>query len=455
MTQSPSGAALRSGRREAGRNLRRSVCVLGAAGDTTNLGVDALLESILVGFARTLPGVDVTVFDNGLGLRAGRLPTATGDIAFDLLGIRSSRRVWRPESLANMAMSARVGLRHNIGVRRLRDADVVVDISGGDSFSDIYGAERFKAIAGQKAVALSTGTPLILLPQTYGPFSGARTRVAAADLVRRSAMAWARDTASFAVLRDLLGGDVDARRHRQGVDVAFALPQRQPSALDPTIGSWLSSGDHVFGLNVSGLLANDDASQADFGLRSNYAHLVQRVARRVLDQTDARVLLVPHVLSDLWVVESDVAASRRLAATLAAEHPDRVAVLEGIDQAQEVKWVIGRCTAFCGTRMHSTIAALSSHTPALALAYSPKTQGVFDSCGQGHRVADLRTHGVDSVEAQVMDLWRTRNRVANQLAAAVPAVVRQSTAPFEAIATMVTGGQPGTSRDGMSRHRDE
>jgi len=413
------------------------VCILGAAGDTTNLGVDALLESTIIGLRRALPGVELTVFDNGLGHRPGRIDTPDGAIHFDRLGMRSSKRIHRTESLANMAVSARVGFPSNPGVRRLREADVVVDLSGGDSFSDIYGRRRFDAITRQKAVTLQIGTPLVLLPQTYGPFGSERSRAVASRLVRRAAVAWARDTVSFESLRILLDDDFDEARHRLGVDVAFALPSRPPSRLDPGVTAWLDDDGPVFGLNVSGLLANDDRSDRSFGLRENYADAVRRVLRRILDETDARVLLVPHVLSDLWVVESDVAACRRFAQEFDAHDGDRVAVLEDVRQAQEVKWVIGRCDAFCGTRMHSTIAALSTHTPSLAMAYSPKTRGVFESCGQGHRVVDLRADDIASIEHQVMSLWNDRESVVEELHTLVPPVVTRATLPFAQLGALL------------------
>jgi len=416
---------------------RTSVCILGAAGDTTNLGVDALLESTIIGLRRALPGVELTVFDNGAGLRPGSIDTPDGAIGFDRLGMWSSRRIHRTESLANMAVSARFGFPSNPGVRRLREADAVVDLSGGDSFSDIYGRRRFDAISRQKAVTLRIGTPLVLLPQTYGPFEEDRSRTVAARLVRRAAAAWARDAVSFESLRTLLDGGFDERRHRLGVDVAFALPSRPPPRLDRRVAAWLDGDVPVFGLNVSGLLANDERSDQAFGLRENYAGAVRRVVRRILDETDARVLLVPHVLSDLWVVESDVAACRRFASEFDAHDRDRVAVLEDVDRAQEVKWVIGRCDAFCGTRMHSTIAALSTLTPALAMAYSPKTRGVFESCGQGHRVVDLRTDDIASIERQVMTLWSDRESIVDELRTLVPPVVTRAVLPFAQLPALV------------------
>ncbi len=112
-------------------------------------------------------------------------------------------------------------------------------------------------------------------------------------------------------------------------------------------------------------------------------------------------------------------------------------MLRGIGEAQAVKWVIAQCDAFCGTRMHSTIAALSTNTPAVALAYSPKTKGVFDTCGQGDRVVDLRFDGSREVEGAVLRLWADRRQVGSELLAAMPSIRAQAVEPFAQLATLI------------------
>ena len=56
----------------------------------------------------------------------------------------------------------------------------------------------------------------------------------------------------------------------------------------------------------------------------------------------------------------------------------------------ELKWVLARLDWFAGARMHATIGAFSSGVPTLGLGYSDKFRGVFEECGIGSEVADLR-----------------------------------------------------------------
>ncbi|MDI6619033.1 MAG: polysaccharide pyruvyl transferase family protein [Clostridiales bacterium] len=53
----------------------------------------------------------------------------------------------------------------------LENADIVLDISEGDSFSDIYGYKRFFLHSFLKLGTIKLGKKLILLPQTMGPYN--------------------------------------------------------------------------------------------------------------------------------------------------------------------------------------------------------------------------------------------------------------------------------------------
>ncbi len=288
------------------------VCVLGAAPDTTNLGVSALLESIVNGLRTYTGQASITVFDNGLGVREDSVLLDSERIGYERLGIRSGFRVYRPESMINMKVATKLGFWPSIALDRMRSAAAVLDISGGDSFADIYGQKRFRAIRHQKELALAAGSPLVLLPQTFGPYLAGRNRSAAADILRRSHFVWARDAASFDVLKELLGDDYNSEVHRLGVDIAFSLPARPPERLDSATRALLADeSTTLFGLNVSGILANDQRSVGRFGLAQDYESLVRRLLTRLLEETDASVLLVPHVVGPTGP-ESDLAAAERL-----------------------------------------------------------------------------------------------------------------------------------------------
>lgn len=398
------------------------IAVFGAAQDTGNLGVTALSQSIVLGlWGRGLR--NTVVFDHGRGLRPHSIEAGGERVAFRAQGAIGGLRLYRSENLTRAVAENRLGLRGNPIVRTIRDAAAVLDISGGDSFSDIYGRRRFTAVTQPKHLALEAGRPLILMPQTYGPFEDRARRAEAAGILRQCHLAYARDERSFRLMQDMLGQNFDPARHLCGVDVAFALPITEPAdAARQTFLAWRNrQAGGIAGFNVSGLLFNDPAeAMRQFGLRTDFQSLALAFASRLLEDTSASLLLMPHVLDRPGSQESDQAAVRAVRDGLQARFGDRVFVPDIEDSATQAKWYISHCDWFTGARMHATIAALSSGVPALALAYSGKMHGVFESCGQGHSVIDLRREGsesavLDAMFASFCDAASNRARLADML----------------------------------------
>ena len=412
------------------------VCLFGAALDTANLGVSALGKSVVHALRRAAPDSNVAVFDFGRGTDTCQLDSSGNTKPIIRCGAYHTRRIYRPESLWNIRVSAHLGGLWNRGARLLRAADAVLDITGGDSFTDLYGPWRFRAVTLCKQIALELGKPLVLLPQTYGPFASSRNRRIAQDIVRRSAMAWARDERSFDVLKELLGDAFDPARHRSGVDVAFSLPAVRPA--EDALGAaaeWLGDKSApLAGLNVSGLLMNRPGTAArQYGFQADYGEAVISLVRRLLKDSGARILLIPHVVTPPGHYESDIGACQRVADAVANAAGGRVAVLPALHDPCEVKWAISQLDWFCGTRMHSTIAALSSGVPAAAIAYSPKTLGVFETCGQGAHVADPRQLDTGEVVERLWQSWAAREKARESLQATLPAVLRRAEEQMDAI----------------------
>lgn len=418
------------------------ICFFGATNDTGNLGVSALWESVLVGLLERLPRARVTVFDNSWGVRPRTIECGGKEYGYTLIGGRNSKRYHRHDSLANIRFCCRFGGLRNPGSRAILKADAVVDISGGDSFTDLYGPKRFRAIVLPKQIAVEQGRPLIFLPQTYGPFQPGPMQDQARKILAAAKMAWARDERSFEQMRELLGNQIDPEKHRCGVDVAFQLKKRAPrKGLPAQLQGWLDSKDEVAGFNVSGLVYTAAQNgENPYGFKADYLEVVHRILEKILQDSEQKLLLVPHVirpglLDAQGVVDCDQAACERVAKILEPKYPGRVAVLPPQTDAGEIKHVISRLDWFCGTRMHATIAGLSSGVPTATVSYSYKAQGVFETCGQGDRVADPRQLDTEETIAHVLESWRCRNESRASLAQHLPGVIEIAKAQLDAIAT--------------------
>ncbi len=408
---------------------------------TSNMGVSALFASVISGLHRRLPGLEMSVFDTMQGNRLLKYQVDDQEpIELRVIGYRTGRRFHRPENLQAMRVAAKlgpVGRFLNPGVRAISDADVVLDVSGGDSFTDMYPDRRINYMSGCKELVISTGKPLVLLPQTYGPFDKSMDR--AKKIVRAAFACYARDERSFETLKSMLGSEFDPDRHKCGVDMAFGLASRDPgSKLGSSLRSWIEEPAGItIGFNVSGLIGNSPGlDRSKYGFLSDYRSTLEQTFRKLLGGTDARVILIPHVMGKSGL-ESDWALSDWLMKQLEEDFPGRVVISPiHLDQC-EVKWLISRVDWFCGTRMHSTIASLSSGVPTATISYSDKATGVFETCGQGNEVFDPRVLESTDIVEGVVDSFRRREEIKVDLGSHIDGVKKQAVLQMDEIAAMV------------------
>lgn len=396
------------------------------------MGVSALFYSTLYLLSQRIDGLEFVVFDNGLGTRERVFDVPEiGPVKCTLFGARAGRKYYRPENLATMCFAARLGALGkalNPAVRLIDSCDAVVDISGGDSFSDIYGEKRFLSVVRPKMLAHQLHKPLILLPQTYGPYTAQTAREMASRVVESCRAAWARDEFSFQNLGGLVEGRSSGDNLHSGVDMAFGLPVADASdRLGEEAKRFIArQGDRttLVGFNVSGLIYNDTVNASrHYGFQSDYQAMVLDFLRTLLSSSpDVTVCLIPHVLSPAGHYESDIEAAADVEQRLNQEFPGRLMSITGDFDQSHLKWLISKMDWFCGTRMHSTIAALSSAVPTASIVYSDKARGVFRSCGQEQSICDPRHSGAEEIVQKLMSSFLARDELRPGLAAELDSV---------------------------------
>lgn len=282
----------------------------------------------------------------------------------------------------------------------LRTADLVVDIGEGDSWADIYGGKRFAFHAGTKVAALTLGKPLVLAPQTIGPFNSPfRARVADA-IMKRCRAVYARDNLSMQYLIDHGLRD----KADEFIDVAFSLPfDAQPRGKTP--------GRVAVGLNVSGLLYRGGyTGRNELGLTIDYVAFTHQLIEALLARGDVDIHLIGHVVrsggnDDDGSVIPD----------LIQRYPALRAGPEFWD-ASSAKTFMSGLDFVVGGRMHACIGAFSSGTPVVPIAYSRKFNGLFNTLGYPHFV-DGRAVNTETALRQTMAAFDDRPRLASDIQA--------------------------------------
>lgn len=413
-------------------STRVNVGLLGGAFDTGNRGVSALGLSFCHGLSKLPASYSVTIFDHERN--EGRSISEVNGLDVRYRGCYRSNRFYRSGSQLQMQMAAASGLSWlQPTLRHIRSLRAVLDVSGGDSFSDIYGAYRFRSIVDSKKLVVQAGTPLILLPQTYGPFASKDARAEAESIVRQAAAVWARDERSLEIAHDLLGSDFDPSRHASAVDMAFGLPITPPTDAEirETVENFVSSGHLIVGLNVSGLIYDmKSGGIEELGFRDDYRAIIQGLLAGLLADEAIRVILIGHVFPLTSQAKSsgfdnDAHAMDLLIGSLRLDHSERILPVTSGLNASELKWVIGKCEWFCGTRMHACIGAISQGVPAAAIAYSDKTIGVFETAGVGDCVIDPRVLNKGETIEAILEAFQNRADARERLSERLPSLHEQ------------------------------
>lgn len=415
----------------------RKILLLGASFGTGNMGVGALTAGALTVAAKRYPEAQVSLLDYGKVASISRFDVDGRTLEIPLINMRFSWKLFLANNVAFLLILAALtrilgeGLRTRL-IRRNRwlaavdDADLALAVSGGDSFSDIYGFGRFFYVTLPQFLVILLGKRLILLPQTIGPFARPVARVLAGWLMRRASLVCTRDADGLNEVRHLLRIDDDDARACFCPDMGFVVEPHAPHS--PDLGGLeLPSTDRtrpLVGFNVSGLLLMGGYDKSNmFQLNVNYADLVDRLVELFVDEKNANVLLIPHVFgkheeSDTWAIETVYERLRQ-------RHLEHLFCARGTYDQNEIKHIIGRCEFFVGSRMHACIAALSQAIPAIGVAYSDKFSGVFASVGAAELVADPRQLTLEQTLATIAHAFDSRHVAQLNLVRRMPQVKTQ------------------------------
>lgn len=427
---------------QAGNQTARRVLLLGATFATDNMGVGALASGAISLLARRYPDSQISFLDYGRQPTRSPVNVDGRSLEVPLVNLRFSWKVLLKNNIVYLLLLAaltrvlgerfaRRAARNNQWIRSIREADVAAAVSGGDSFSDIYGLGRFFYVYLPQLLVLTLGTKLVLLPQSIGPFHTGLARGLAGRLLRRAQRVYVREHAGVQELQNILGDD--SAHARFCYDMGFILEPRRPRRGLDEIEALKRSERLLVGVNVSGLLmmGGYDRNNA-FGLQIDYLDLVERAIEFFICRKDANVVLVPHVFGDQ--PESDARACVALYEALKDRYTGRLACMRVDFDQNEIKYVIGQCDFFVGARMHACIAALSQGIPAVGIAYSQKFLGVFQTVGVGNLVADPRHLSVDQMLDAIDSALRNRVSIAVGLRETMGNVKRDLFASLDGIA---------------------
>lgn len=399
-----------------------NIAILGTPVDVGNRGVTALSTSLVNLCIERVNGGAVFIMVGHSKPEKVRFRLKDRDKEIEVVNYRLSPKARVKEHLVWILIACllyrflpfsfiRKALSHYTPwIAALEKAYIVGDVRGGDSFSDIYGIKRFlEGFFTAWTVLLVKGN-LVQFPQTFGPYKNKISKILAKYLFSRSSMIMVRDKESEKVARDFAGNSVPVKLCP---DVAFSLLPIRPETIkvNPPI-RYSNIPESPLGININGLVYNGGYTRNNmFGLKLDYRRLLPDLIEKLLLIHPGEIWLIPHTYGPPESVESDPEACRKVRSLISDKYKERVRIINKEYDCHELKWIIGQCDFFIGSRMHSCIAALSQGVPCVGIAYSQKFEGVFDTVGMADWVIDGRKVGNEEAIARAIELYQKRNEI--------------------------------------------
>jgi polysaccharide pyruvyl transferase WcaK-like protein len=277
----------------------------------------------------------------------------------------------------------------------LRKVRFVAAINGGDGFSDIYGTKTFKSRLFDINLAIQENIPLIILPQTLGPFKDESNLKIAKKILKYASKVYVRDNKFQSELNQFgisfeLTNDLSYYMKPEKIDIEI-LP-------------------NAVGLNVSGLCYSNKFRDLS-GRFEIYPQLIYSIIKYFQDK-NVPIYLIAHSFNYKNPEESndDMQASQEVYEKL--KNKANVYLIDKDLTSPQTKFVISQFKYFIGTRMHANFAAIFTKTPVFGLAYSYKYEGAFNSLGlvnQYANVIDLKEDEIEKIVLKIETQYKNIN----------------------------------------------
>ncbi len=353
----------------------KNIVIIGGSLQSSSRGIVGLVLGTIVSIQTANSDVRFTV----IGGRASQYMVSNKDIDIGS-GTAVKEYFVRGRQLPGLLLKAILssilpgGIKRNIlnsdpVTAAYQQADAVVSLAAGDSFSDIYGIRQYLSVYLFSLLAIILKRPLIFFPQTIGPFNKSIGKILARYSLRRAKLVFTRESFSTDMVKKLCGNSFPVN---EKVDMAFLM---KPAEITRPKQIRVRP---VVGLNVSGFLIFSPSGK---NLIKDYDHLtfMRDLVKVFTNKYDVNVMLVPHDYELDGVTEDDLRACETLYASLSDSEKTKVTVIREFLSAPELKANIGECDFFVGARLHACIAALSMGVPTVPIAYSYKYLGILHS----------------------------------------------------------------------------
>lgn len=295
--------------------------------------------------------------------------------------------------------------------------DAVIQV-GGSFFVDLYGPRQFET----SFAAILAGKPLLVLGHSMGPLGGKKYQRFVRALLTHSRRVTIREPISMELLKK---ADMPLENVRAGSDTAWLVHQ----------SSFGQAGElpkrSRIGITVRHLAPFDKRLNTT---QEAYELAIAAMCSRLIDEGYDIV-----AGSTCTGIDSYNRDDRMIALSIAGrvQNPSHFNVVMDELNDLELGALFSTCDLVVGTRLHSAIIALGAGTPAVALNYEHKSEGIMAQLGLPTLARPISALLDGSLTEHVLSLLRDIDAVRKNSAQAVAAEYRHATAMIsEAVSTI-------------------
>lgn len=314
-------------------------------------------------------------------------------------------------------------------LKAFMSADIIIDLSG-DTLTEDYGPHVTYSHFLPILLGLACRKPVFVCAQSIGPFK--LTTWFAKHTLNRVSKITVREKITYDYLRSI---GVKTSNLEQTADMAFLLKPSTKKEAEKILKKERIdvSKKPLLGVTVSNLVEkryNKNSGHADADFIADIAAMLDEVVRT----QKAHVVFIGHVTGPS-LAKDDRIVAKKIQEKMQAK--SNSSVLVGNYRPEELKAIISLCDVILGSRMHSNIGALSTHTPTVAIGYSHKTDGIMNSLDMKEYTFSIDDLDTKKLEATLSKAIKNRKTIHNKLAKGVPKIVSESNKNVKIIKSLV------------------
>lgn len=295
-------------------------------------------------------------------------------------------------------------------IERLRDCDLVVSHSD-ESFKEsatllplnpLWALTWWSLLVARTwevMVAKSLRKPVVLFPNSVGPFRTWLGRSLARLSLNSFDNILIRDRISYGILEQL------GIRSRKILTFDTALLFEAP----PT---------HVLDdlpkplLGVSPGVYSNSISSKEF---RNYVTSHASALDSAIVAFGFQVVFLPHYISGFEF--DDLEVCKRIMALM--KNKDRISIV-ATDNVEEYKSYLDQMDMIVSSKMHPAVLGATGHVPVVCIAYDHKQTGFFERLNMSNCVLDIRSTSAEGLMNKIEQVWSHRNQLRESLKKQIP-----------------------------------